>query len=141
MKVTNNKTIRERREFGIEVSRARGASRQVSATARLSCAEFWRALGSFAFLMAISLTYAVRLSTLLSQVKILAQELALGVLSGSRAPEVRALLGERWTASGSRRGRLLRVARTIADLAADRSVGPPAMAEALRYRDGLVFGK
>jgi magnesium chelatase family protein len=52
-------------------------------------------------------------------------------------PEARALLGRavarmRLSARGARR--LLRVARTIADLAGERRVGAPAMAEALGYR-------
>ncbi len=55
------------------------------------------------------------------------------------SPEARALLGRavdrlRLSARGARR--LLRVARTVADLEGDPAVGPAAMAEALGYRRG-----
>ncbi len=55
------------------------------------------------------------------------------------SPEARALLGRavdrlRLSARGARR--LLRVARTVADLEGEPAVGPAAMAEALGYRRG-----
>jgi magnesium chelatase family protein len=53
-------------------------------------------------------------------------------------PEARALLGravERLRLSARAARRVLRVARTIADLADEERVGPPALAEALDYRE------
>jgi magnesium chelatase family protein len=53
-------------------------------------------------------------------------------------PDARALLGravERLRLSARAARRVLRVARTIADLGADPRVGPSAIAEALGYRD------
>ena len=53
-------------------------------------------------------------------------------------PEARALLGravDRFKMSARAARRVLRVARTVADLTGDERVGPPALAEALGYRE------
>jgi magnesium chelatase family protein len=56
-------------------------------------------------------------------------------------PEARALLGravERLGLSARAARRVLKVARTLADLAEERRTGPAAVAEALGYRDELA---
>jgi magnesium chelatase family protein len=56
------------------------------------------------------------------------------------SPEARALLGravDRFALSARAARRVLRVARSIADLAEDGAVGPEAVAEALSYRQEL----
>lgn len=54
-------------------------------------------------------------------------------------PDARALLGralDKFGLSARAAHRMLRVARTVADLAGDASVGPSAMAEAITFRSG-----